>query len=188
MPSEKRLALERHWTPIIQKLASEHEEACDAVTEFEDDQSRYRADLQVKYAFELKHPDVKTVICAGDYHFNEMLKNGSLTMDGYKLVERRSLGGHVQMVNGAAVSTPGSSKLVYIPIGAVSLMSYAQSEEALAYSQALYDSALQRLIDRRKKAAVKLTEAKKRARDQLASIPTFEQMLSDAVKKSAAKK
>ncbi|WP_276743109.1 hypothetical protein [Pantoea septica] len=184
MPSEKRLALERHWMPIIQKLASEHESACDAVTEFEDDQSRYRADLQVKYAFELKHPDVKTVICAGDYHFNEMLKNGSLTMDGYKLVERRSLGGHVQMVNGAAVSTPGSSKLVYIPIGAVSLMSYADSDEAKSHSLAEYDRTLQRLIQKRKKAAVALTTSKKAARDQLASIPTFEQILSDTVKRA----
>lgn len=187
-PSEKRLAIERHYTPIIQKLATQHEELCDKVADFEENQTRYRADLQAQFAYELKHPDVKTVICAGDHHFGELIKTGGLHIEGYKLVERRSLGGRIQMVNGAAVSTPGSSKLIYIPVAVESLMSYANSQESLAHSQGLYDAELQRLINRRKRAAVALTEAKQKARDALAAIPTFEQLISDAVKKSASKK
>lgn len=187
-PSEKRLAIERHWTPIITKLATQHEELCDQVSEFADNQTRYRAEIQARYAYELKHPDVQTVDCAGEHHFNEMIKTGSLHIEGYKLVEKRSLGGHIQMVNGAAISTPGSSRLVYIPVAVESLMSYAHCPEAQAHSKGLYDGELQRLISRRKKAAVTLTEAKQRARDALAAIPTFEQLISDAVKKSAAKK
>lgn len=88
------------------------------------------------------------------------------------------------MANGAAVSTPGSSKLVYIPVAVESLMSYAHSPEAQAHSQGLYDAELQRLISRRKKAAVALTEAKQAARTALDSIPTFEQLISDAVKRA----
>lgn len=183
-PSEKRLAIERHYTPIIQQLAAQHEELCDQVADFEDNQTRYRADLQAQFAYELKHPDVKTVICAGDHHFGELLKTGGLHIEGYKLVERRSLGGRIQMVNGAAVSTPGSSKLIYIPVAVKSLMSYAHSPEAQAHSQELYDAELQRLISRRKKAAVALTEAKQAARTALDSIPTFEQLISDAVKRA----
>jgi len=183
-PSEKRLAIERRYTPIIQKLAAQHEELCDKVAEFEDDQTRYRSNLQAQYAFGLKHPDVKTVDCAGGHHFNEMIKTGGLHIEGYKLVERRSLGGRVQMVNGAAVSTPGSSRLVFIPVAVESLMSYANSPEAQAHSQGLYDAELQRLINRRKKVAVELTEAKQAARTALDSIPTFEQLISDAVKRA----
>lgn len=183
-PSEKRLAIERHYTPIIQKLAVQHEELCDQVAEFEDNQTRYRADLAARFAYELKHPDVKTVDCAGEHHFNEMIKTGGLHIEGYKLVERRSLGGRIQMVNGAAVSTPGSSKLVYIPVSVETLMSYVHSPEAQAHSQGLYDAELQRLINRRKRAAIALTEAKQKARDALAAIPTFEQMISDAVKRA----
>lgn len=187
-PSEKRLAIERHYTPIIQKLATQHEELCDKVADFEDNQTRYRTDLAAQFAYELKHPDVKTVICAGDHHFGELLKTGGLHIEGYKLVERRSLGGRIQMVNDTAVSTPGSSKLIYIPVDVESLMSYANSPEAQAHSQGLYDAELQRLINRRKKAAIALTEVKQAARTALDAIPTFEQLISDAVKKSAAKK
>lgn len=183
-PSEKRLAIERHYTPIIQKLATQHEELCDKVAEFEDDQTRYRSNLQAQYAFGLKHPDVKTLDCAGDHHFNEMIKTGGLHIEGYKLVERRPLGTRAVMVNGVAVSTPGSSRLVFIPVAVESLMSYAQSPEALELSKSLYDAELQRLINRRKKAAVALTEAKQAARTALDSIPTFEQLISDQVKRA----
>lgn len=183
-PSEKRLAIERHFTPIIQKLAAKHEELCDQVAEFEDDQTRYRAHLQAQYAYDLKHPDVKTVDCAGEHHFNEIIQTGGLHFEGYKLVEKRSLGGLIQMVNGVKVATPGSSRLIYIPVAVESLMSYAQSPEAQAHSQALYDAELQRLINRRKKAAVALTEAKQQARAALDAIPTFEQLISDAVKRA----
>ncbi|MEN4974185.1 hypothetical protein ABEH62_09925 [Pantoea eucalypti] len=183
-PSEKRLAIERHYTPIIQKLAAQHEDLCDQVAEFEDDQTRYRSNLQAQYAFGLKHPDVKTVDCAGEHHFNEMIKTGGLHIEGYKMVERRSLGGRAVMVNGAAVSTPGSSRLVFIPVAVESLMSYAHSPEAQAHSQGLYDAELQRLISRRKKVAVALTEAKQKARAALDAIPTFEQLISDAVKRA----
>jgi len=183
-PSEKRLAIERHYTPIIQKLATQHEELCDKVAEFEDDQTRYRSNLQAQFAFNLQHPEVRTVDCAGDHHFNELLKMGGLHISGYKMVERRSLGGRAVMVNGGAVSTPGSSRLVFIPVAVESLLSYAQSPEAQAYSQALYDAELQRLINRRKKAAVALTEAKTAARAALDSIPTFEQLISDQVKRA----
>lgn len=186
-PSEKRLALERYWTPIIQKLASQHESHCDAVTEFEDDQMRYRADIQAKFAYELQHPDVKTVTCNGEQHFNYMINSGSLNISGYKLVERRSMGGQMLMVNGAQVSTPGTSQLVYIPLNVNNLMDYAQSPEALKVSQQQYAHQLQRLIQKRKQAAVALTEAKQTARDQLAAIPTFEQLISDAVKRATRK-
>lgn len=183
-PSDKRLAIERHYTPIIQKLAKQHEELCDKVAEFEDNQTRYRADLQARFAYELQHRDVKTVDCAGEHHFNEMIKTGGLHIEGYKLVEKRSLGGLIQMVNGVKVATPGSSRLIYIPVTVESLMSYAHSPEAQAHSQGLYDAELQRLISRRKKAAVALTEAKQAARTALDSIPTFEQLISDAVKRA----
>lgn len=188
LPSDKRLAIERHYTPIIQKLAKQHEELCDQVADFEDNQTRYRADLQAQFAYELKHPDVKTVICAGEHHFDEMIKTGGLHIEGYKLVEKRSLGGLIQMVNGVKVATPGSSRLIYIPVTVESLMSYAHSPEAQAHSRVVFEAELQRLINRRKKAAVALTEAKQKARDALAAIPTFEQLISDQVKKSAAKK
>ncbi|MDU4747636.1 MULTISPECIES: hypothetical protein [Pantoea] len=187
-PSEKRLAIERHYTPIIQKLATQHEELCDKVADFEDNQTRYRTDLAAQFAYELKHPDVKTVICAGDHHLNEMIKAGGLHIEGYKLVEKRSLGGLIQMVNDVKVATPGSSRLVYIPVTVESLMSYAHSPEARSHAQDLYEAELQRLIARRKKTAVELTEAKQKARNALAAIPTFEQLISDQVKKSAAKK
>ncbi|MGC0996385.1 hypothetical protein [Pantoea agglomerans] len=183
-PSEKRLAIERHYTPIIQKLAKQHEELCDQVAEFEDNQPRYRAELQARFAYDLQHRDVKTVDCAGEHHFNEMIKTGGLHIEGYKLVEKRSLGGLIQMVNGVKVATPGSSRLIYIPVTVESLMSYAHSPEAQAHSQGLYDAELQRLINRRKRAAIALTEAKQKARDALAAIPTFEQLISDAVKRA----
>lgn len=183
-PSEKRLAIERHYTPIIQKLAKQHEELCDKAAEFEHNQTRYRSNLQAQFAYELKHPDVKAVDCAGGHHFNEMIKTGGLHIEGYKLVEKRSLGGLIQMVNGVKVATPGSSRLIYIPVTVESLMSYAHSPEAQAHSQGLYDAELQRLINRRKKAAIALTEAKQAARNALAAIPTFEQLISDAVKRA----
>lgn len=183
-PSEKRIAIERHYTPLITKLSKEHEAACDAVSEFENDQDRFRSDLQARFAFDLKHPDVKTVFCSSDTHLNEMLKTGHLHISGYKLCERRSSGGFTLMVGDAPVSTPTSSTLVFIPVGVESLMSYAHSTEALDYSKQIYDAELQRLITRRKAAAVKLTEAKQKARAALDAIPTFEQLISDAVKRA----
>ena len=183
-PSEKRLALERYWTPILKKLASAHEEACDEQAGFEDEEVRFKADIQARFAFELQHPDIRTMFCSSDTHFNEMLKTGHLHIDGYKMVERRSAGGHPVMIGDTPLSTPRSSTLVFIPVNVESLMSYAHSDHAKQHSQQLYDLELQRLITRRKKAAVALTEAKQRARDQLQAIPTFEQLLSDTVKRS----
>jgi len=183
-PSEKRLAIERHYTPIIQKLAKQHEELCDKVAEFEDNQTRYCIELQTRFAYELKHPDVKTVDCAGEHHFNEMIKTGGLHIEGYKLVEKRSLGGLIQMVNGVKVATPGSSRLIYIPVDVESLMSYAHSPEARSHAQDLFDAELQRLINRRKKSALALTEVKQAARNALAAITSFEQLISDAVKRA----
>lgn len=186
-PSEKRLAIERHYTPLITRLSKEHEEFCNAVIEFENDQTRFRSDLQARFAFDLKHPDVKTVFCSSDTHFNEMLKTGHLHIDGYKLAERRTAGSYTLVVEGAPVSTPKSSTLVFIPVGVESLMAFAHSTEALDYSKAIYDADLQRLIARRKAAAVKLTEAKQKARAALDAIPTFEQIIAETVKRAAKK-
>ncbi|MDU6439069.1 MAG: hypothetical protein E6559_04015 [Pantoea sp.] len=171
MPSEKRLALERHWTPIIQKLASEHEEACNAVAEFEGDQSRYRAQIQANFAYNCKHPDVRTIQCMGDNHFQHLMQSGQLQPEGYKMVDRRSMGGLTH-------------KLVFIPQNVPSLMHYADSDEAKAFSQVEYNHDLQRLIQKRKNAAVALTQAKQRARDALAAIPTFEDLISEVVKRT----
>lgn len=185
VPTEQRIHIEKYWTPIIQQLAKEHEDACSVVTNFEDDQHNFRQGLQRDYAYELKHPAVKTVLCNGETQFNQMLSSGSLHIEGYKLVEKRAMGKKIQMIAGQVVPVgDGPSKLVYIPVDVPTLMHLMDSDEAKQHSQQLYDSQLERLISRRKKAAVKLTEAKQRARDQLAAIPTFEQLISDAVKRA----
>ncbi|WP_217546423.1 hypothetical protein [Pantoea sp. GbtcB22] len=187
LPSEKRLALERYWTPIIQKLASQHESHCDAVTEFEESESTFRAKVQAEYAYRLKHPHIKTLQVAGDYHFNTLLSGGHIDIEGYRLVERRSNGGGIQLVNGALAPAQGSFTLVYIPVDVPNVQSYAQSSEALAASRQEYHHQLQRLIEKRKAAARKLTEAKQSARDALAAIPSFDDLISDSVKRATRK-
>jgi len=186
-PSQKRQYLEEYWTPIITKLAKEHELACDSVAELEDSEMVFKAKAQARFVYDLKHPGIKLLHVSSDTHFNEMLKMGHLTIDGYKLVERRSLGGQTLVFGDKAVTTPTSSTLIYIPVEAGSLLDYAQSPEAKEHSQALYDADLQRLISKRKAIAVKLNNAKISAREQLAAIPTFEQIISDTVKRSAKK-
>ncbi|MER5028551.1 hypothetical protein [Pantoea anthophila] len=170
-PSQQRLAIESYYTPIIKKLTADHIAACDAVSDFEADELRYRAQIQSKWAYELKHPDIKTMFAAGEYHFNTMLKDGLYNIEGYRLAERRSNGGL-------------SSTLVFLPHGVVNVMAYADSEEAKAVSQVEYDRDLQRLIQKRKNAAVALTQAKQKARDALAAIPTFEDLISEVVKRA----
>lgn len=170
-PSEQRLAIESYYTPIIKKLTADHIAACDAVSDFESDELRYRAQIQAKWAYELKHPDIKTMFAAGEYHFNTMLKDGLYNIEGYRLAERRSNGGL-------------SSTLVFLPHGVVNVMAYADSDEAKQFSQVEYDRDLQRLIQKRKNAAVALTQAKQKARDALATIPTFEDLISEAVKRA----
>lgn len=170
-PSQQRLAIESYYTPIIKKLTKEHQSACDAVSEFENDELNYRAQVQAKWAYELKHPDIKTMFAAGEYHFNTMLKDGLYNIEGYRLAERRSNGGL-------------SSTLVFLPHGVVNVMAYADSDEAKQFSQVEYDRDLQRLIQKRKNAAVALTQAKQKARDALAAIPTFEDLISEVVKRA----
>lgn len=170
-PSEKRLAIERHYTPIIKKLTADHIAACDAVSDFETDELRYRAQIQSKWAYELRHPEIKTMFAAGEYHFNTMLKDGLYDIEGYRLAERRSNGGL-------------SSTLVFLPHGVVNVMAYADSEEAKAVSQVEYDRDLQRLIQKRKNAAVAMTQAKQKARDALAAVPTFEDLIAEVVKRA----
>ncbi|MEN4815919.1 hypothetical protein [Pantoea agglomerans] len=170
-PSEQRLRVEEYFTPIIKKLTADHIAACDAISDFEADELRYRAQIQSKWAFELRHPDIKTMFAAGEYHFNTMLKDGLYNIEGYRLAERRSNGGL-------------SSTLVFLPHGVVNVMAYADSEEAKAVSQVEYDRDLQRLIQKRKNAAVALTQAKQKARDALAAIPTFEDLISEVVKRA----
>mgnify|MGYP001077041248 FL=1 len=63
-------------------------------------------------------------------------------------------------------------------------MEYADSDEAKQFSQVEYDRDLQRLILKRKDAAVALTQAKQKARDALAAIPTFEDLISEVVKRA----
>jgi|GEM_PF-1556996 len=170
-PSEQRLRVEEYFTPIIKKLTADHIAACEAVSDFETDELRYRAQIQSKWAYELRHPDIKTMFAAGEYHFNTMLKDGLYNIEGYRLAERRSNGGL-------------SSTLVFLPHGVVNVMAYADSEEAKAVSQVEYDRDLQRLIQKRKNAAVALTQAKQKARDALAAIPTFEDLISEVVKRA----
>lgn len=170
-PSDQRLRVEEYFTPIIKKLTADHIAACDAVSDFEADELRYRAQIQSKWAYELRHPEIKTMFAAGEYHFNTMLKDGLYNIEGYRLAERRSNGGL-------------SSTLVFLPYGVVNVMAYADSEEAKAVSQVEYDRDLQRLIQKRKNAAVALTQAKQKARDALAAIPTFEDLISEVVKRA----
>ena len=180
--------VEEYWTPIITKLIREHQTACGDVEDYEASEDTYRARLQAEFAFNLKHPDIKTLQIMGDYHFNTLLANGSLNIEGYKLCERRSNGGGIQIVNGALAPSQGSFTLVYVPVDVPNVMHYAQSPEAITYSQKLYDADLQRLIQKRKAVSVKLTEAKKKARDQLSTITTFDQLISDSVKRAVNKK
>lgn len=170
-PSQQRLAIESYYTPIIKKLTKEHQSACDAVIEFENDELNYRAQIQAKWAYELKHPDIKTMFAAGEYHFNTMLKDGLYNIEGYRLAERRSNGGL-------------SSTLVFLPHNIPNVMFYANSDEARQFSKIEYDRDLQRLIQKRKNAAVALTQAKQKARDALAAIPTFEDLISEVVKRA----
>jgi len=186
-PSEKRRFVEEYWTPIIIKLTKSHESEFDQVTDFEDSEATFRTRLQAEYAFNLKHPDIQTRVCSGDYHFNEMLRNGYLNIEGYKLVERRSNGGGIQMVNDVITPAQGSSTLIYIPSSVPNLMAYANSDLALEYSKNEYERQLQRLIQKRKAAALALTKAKQSARDQLAAIPTFDDLISDSVKRATRK-
>ncbi|KAA8672195.1 hypothetical protein [Pantoea dispersa] len=170
-PSEQRLRVEEYFTPIIKKLTADHIAACDAVSDFEADELRYRAQIQSKWAYELRHTEIKTMFAAGEYHFNTMLKDGLYNIEGYRLAERRSNGGL-------------SSTLVFLPHGVVNVMAYADSDEAKQFSKVEYDRKLQRLIQKCKNAAVALTQAKQKARDALATIPTFEDLISEAVKRA----
>jgi hypothetical protein len=186
-PFEQRINLEKYYTPIIKALTAKHVEACDAVEEFESDQLRFRASLQAEFAYRLRHPDIITKVVQGDYHFNQMLSGGHIDVEGYRLIERRSNGGAISMVTGNVMPAQGSFTLVYIPIGVPNLMSYAQSPEAIAASQHEYNRDLQRLIAKRKAAAVKLTEIKQSARAALAAIPSFDDLISDSVKRALKK-
>lgn len=170
-PSEQRLAIESYYTPIIKKLTADHIATCNAVSDFESDELRYRAQIQANFAYNCKHPDVRTIQCMGDNHFQHLMQSGQLQPEGYKMVDRRSMGGL-------------SHKLVFIPQNVPSLMHYADSDEAKAFSQVEYDRDLQRLIQKRKNAAVALTQAKQKARDALAAIPTFEDLISEVVKRA----
>jgi hypothetical protein len=186
-PLEQRINLEHYYVPIIKSLSAKHVQACDDVEDFESSELAYRAKVQAEFAFRLKHPDVKTLQVQGDYHFNTLLSAGHLDIEGYKLVERRSNGGGVSMASGTVQQVQGSFTLVFIPVSAPNLMSYAQSPEAVAASQREYDRDLQRLIQKRKAAAVKLTEIKRSARDALNAFPSFDDLISDSVNRATRK-
>jgi len=170
-PSEQRLWVERHYTDLIRKLDKAHVEACDAVTDFENSELTFRGRIQAEYAFTGKHPDVKVIYCAGDEHFKHLITSGELNVDGYKMVDKRT-------------TTGNASQLFLIPQSVPNLLSYADSSEAKALSQTEYQRDLDRLISKRKAAAVQLTETKKAARESLAAIPTFEDLVSDVVKRT----
>lgn len=186
-PLEKRINLERYYTPILLELTAKHVQACENVEEFESDQLRFRAKVQAEYAFRLKHPDVKTKLVQGDHHFNTLLSAGHIDIEGYRLVERRSNGGGISMATGTVMPAQGSFTLVYIPIGVPNLQSYAQSPQAVTASLHEYNRDLQRLIQKRKQAAVALSEAKQSARDALNSIQSFDDLISDSVKRALKK-
>lgn len=186
-PSQQRAFVEEYYTPIIKELLAKHIEATDKVTDFEEAELTFRAKAQAEYAYRLKHPDIITKLVQGDYHFNQMLSGGHLDIPGYRLAERRSNGGGIQLVNGALAPGQGSFTLIYIPVDVPNVQSFSQSSEALAASQHEYDHQLKRLIEKRKAAARKLTEIKQSARDALAAIPSFDDLISDSVKRATRK-
>lgn len=172
--TERRINLERYFTPILKDLTAKHIEACDRVTEFESDEIRFRAIIQNNWAFEGKHPDVKRLYSSGPHHFKHMLTSGDFNIEGYKLADQRG--------------TTGNASIVFlIPSSVNSLMSFSDSPEAKEFSQNEYQRDLERLITKRKQAALKLNENKKAAREALAAIPSFDDLISDSVKRALRK-
>ena len=57
--TEARIEIERKYKPLLTQLIHQHKEACDNVTRLEDGKDSYCARVRARYAYELRHPEIK---------------------------------------------------------------------------------------------------------------------------------
>lgn len=175
--TEARIHIERKYRPLLSHAVHQHREACDDVTNFEDHAEAFLLNERTRYAVEARHPEIKKLSCAGATHMNHLLTSGALTDGEYKLAEVRPV---TLSVDGVNISR---STLILIPNSRLSLLDYAGTEEAKVYAAAVYKRDLQKLINKRKTAAVHLEDLKAVVSELWLNVGNFEDMFSSDIRK-----
>ncbi|HGH4642016.1 TPA: hypothetical protein ACJIWV_003846 [Enterobacter asburiae] len=174
---EARIYIEKKYKPLLATAIHQHREACDNVTHFEEASDSFKATEKARYAYELKHPEIQKISCAGAEHMQHLIKSGELNREGYKLADNRTVNLSLNGINSTR------STLVFIPVSRVSLLDYADTPEAVAFAEEVYQRDLKRLLSLRNSAAVKLQELRDEVAAKWDSVSDFEDMFRSGVRK-----
>lgn len=175
--TEARIYIEKKYKPLLATAIHQHREACDNVTRFEESGDSFKATERARFAYELKHHEIQKISCAGTEHLQHLMKSGELNPEGYKLADNRPVS---LSVNGVQSTR---STIVLIPVSRVSLLDYADTPEAMAFAEEVYQRDLKRLLSLRNSAAVRLQELRDEISAKWDSVPDFEDLFRSGVRK-----
>ena len=174
---EARIYIEKKYKPLLVTAIHQHKEACDNVEHFESGTDSFKATERARYAYELKHPEIQKIACAGASHLQSLMQSGALNRDGYKLADNRPV---TMSLNGV---TSQRSTIILIPVTRASLLDYAETAEAKESAEEIYQRDLKRLLSLRNQSAVKLQELRDEISAKWDSVSDFEGMFRSGVRK-----
>lgn len=175
--TEARIYIEKKYKPLLITAIHQHREVCDAVTHFEESADTFRIQERTRYAFELKHPEIQKISCAGASHLQSLMKSGALNREGYKLADNRPV---TMSLNGVDSQR---STIILIPVTRASLLDYTETVEANADAEASYQRELKKLLSQRNKAAIRLQELRDEVAAKWDSVSDFEDMFRSGARK-----
>ena len=174
---EARITIEQKYKPLLMTAIHKHREACDDVTHFESSADVFLIREKTRYAYELKHPEIVKIQCAGNEHMQHLLRTGALNKEGYKLADARAL------TSDAGSVTNTRTTFVLIPNEKASLADYAATAEAKEWAENLYQLELKKLLSKRNAAAVALQALREEVAAKWDSVPDFEDLFRSGVRK-----
>ncbi|HDC4536578.1 TPA: hypothetical protein O8U17_002531 [Enterobacter asburiae] len=175
--TEARIYIEKKYKPLLVTAIHQHKESCDNVEHFESGADSFKATERARYAYELKHPEIQKIACAGATHLQSLMQSGVLNRDGYKLADNRPV---TMSLNGV---TSQRSTIILIPVTRASLLDYAETVEAKEYAEEVYQRDLKRLLSLRNQSAVKLQELRDKISAKWDSVSDFEGMFRSGIRK-----
>ncbi len=175
--TEARITIEQKYKPLLMAAIHKHREACDDVTHFESSADVFLIREKTCYAYELKHPEIVKIQCAGNEHMQHLLRTGALNKEGYKLADARAL------TSDAGGVTNTRTTFILIPNNKASLADYSDTPEAKEWAENLYQLELKKLLSKRNASAVALQALREEVAAKWDSVPDFEDLFRSGVRK-----
>jgi len=175
--TEARITIEQKYKPLLMAAIHKHREACDDVTHFESSADVFLIREKTRYAYELKHPEIVKIQCAGNEHMQHLLRTGALNKEGYKLADARAL------TSDAGGVTNTRTTFILIPNNKASLADYSDTPEAKEWAENLYQLELKKLLSKRNASAVALQALREEVAAKWDSVPDFEDLFRSGVRK-----